>query len=116
MAAPARAPASETEIEVLIGETTAAAAAALAQALQEHWKGKLSSRTKTNGGDLVAALYELKQATAEEIVDFDATARVMGARALAARCNGGGYPSVQGSILIDETLRILNQVTETMAN
>jgi len=111
---PAPAPAIEPEIERVIGEATAAAAAALAQALTEHWSdGGLSFKAKKTGGDLVAELWKLRQGTLGEL-DFESVAREQGRRALAARCNGGGYPATQGDILIDETLRILNQVTATM--
>jgi hypothetical protein len=115
MSQPALTPASETEIEVLIGDVTAAAAAALAQALQEYWTGDLSLKTKLHGGDLVAELWKLRQSTLGEIDDFEQVAREQGRLALQKRCNGGYHAvAAKSDILVDEVLKILDQVTETM--
>ena len=68
----------------LIGEIVAAAVAVIAVGLDERSNGGLRPRTKLAGGDLIAQLYTLRQACTGEL-DFDATARECGKRALAAR-------------------------------
>jgi len=70
-------------IERIIGELVAAAACAIAQTLDERANGGLRPRTKMCGGDLITQLYALRQACAGEL-DFDATARAYGKRAIAA--------------------------------
>jgi hypothetical protein len=114
--APALARAPASEIEVLIGDVTAAAAAALAQALTEHWSdGGLSKKTKKTGGDWIADLWKLQQATRGELADFEQVAREQGRLALQKRCNGGYHTvAAKSDILVDEVLKILDQVTETM--
>jgi hypothetical protein len=77
---------STIEIEIslacVIGEATAMAAIAIAVALDERRQGRISSTIKQQGGDLIAALYNLRQKCAG---DFDAIAREYGKRALVAR-------------------------------
>ena len=108
------APAPEPDIKVLIGEAMAAAACIMAQALGEYWDGGLTPKTKTASGDLIAQLYELRQSTMGEF-DFEQVALEYGWQTLRARCNGGGYPTKTGDILLEETLSILRKVTATMA-
>jgi hypothetical protein len=58
---PATAP-NSTEVEVTIGELLTAIADLSVRALVEHQKdGRLTSATKSQGGALVAQLYELRQ-------------------------------------------------------
>ena len=76
----APAPASEP-IEHLIGEATAAAACALAQAFLEFQNGGLTPKTRAAGGDRIAELFALRQSTLGEI-NFEEVAREHGARAL----------------------------------
>jgi len=71
----------------LIGEVVAAAVAVIAVGLDERSNGGLRLKTKLTGGDLIAQLYALRQACAGEL-DFDATAREYGKRAIAARYVG----------------------------
>jgi hypothetical protein len=70
-------------IAELIGEVVAAAVAVIAVGLDERSNGGLRLKTKLTGGDLIAQLYALRQACAGEL-DFDATAREYGKRAIAA--------------------------------
>jgi hypothetical protein len=69
---------------------TAAAAAAIGQALVGFHDGGLTPATKTQGGDLVAQLYELQQATLGEL-DFAAVVRREG--------RGANEGAVAGNIL-----------------
>ena len=77
---------STIEIEIslacVIGEATATAAIVIAVALDERRQGRVSPTIKQQGGDLIAALYNLRQKCAG---DFDIIAREYGKRALAAR-------------------------------
>jgi hypothetical protein len=77
---------STIEIEIslacVIGEATAMAAIAIAVALDERRQGRVSPTIKQQGGDLIAALYNLRQKCAG---DFDTIARDYGKRALVAR-------------------------------
>ena len=114
-AAPALAPTVDPEIEAKIGEMTAAAACALAGALGEYWNGGLTLKSKLAGGDAVAELWKLRQSTLGEL-NFDATARALGTKILKERMNGGCYPADAATVLVDETLAILNRVTAAMAN
>jgi hypothetical protein len=58
----------------------------IALALDERANGGLRPRTKTCGGDLIAQLYGLRSAWLSQAgLDFDATAREYGKRAIAAR-------------------------------
>jgi hypothetical protein len=111
----APAPASDEPIERLIGEVTAAAAVALMAALQEWQNGKLTPKTRTAGGDLVAQLWELRRATMGEL-DFEQVAWEQGRLALRQRCNGGGYPTKTGDILIESVLEILDKVVQAQLN
>jgi hypothetical protein len=74
--------ASELSIENLIGEVTALASIAIAVALDERRRGRVSHTSKQRGGDLIAALYDLQQKYAG---DFDTIAREYGKRVLTAR-------------------------------
>jgi hypothetical protein len=106
-------------IEEVIGDVMAAAALALNAAVMQ-WQadgqviGTPAIKQKSRvGGSFISQLWELQEATHGEL-DFDKVARVYGTQALRKRCNGGGYSAAAGDILIDETLRILHQVTVTM--
>ena len=88
--------ASDLSIECLIGEVTALASCAIACALYEKSNGGLTLRTKSQGADLIAQLYSLRQACPDT---FYTIARREGKRALAARYaqakakfNGGSPP------------------------
>jgi hypothetical protein len=76
-------------LALLIGEIIAAAASVIALALDERANGGLRPRTKTCGGDLIAQLYALRSAWLSQAepgwLNFDATAREYGKRAIAAR-------------------------------
>jgi hypothetical protein len=117
-AAPAS-PAPDEPIEEIIGDVVAAAAIALMAAVQE-WQANgerlgtvaIKQKSKANG-DLIAHLYELRQATLGEIADFEDVARVYGEQALRQRFNGGWNP-IAGGIYIDGVMDILHRVTAVM--
>ena len=77
-----------TEIELLVGQVTAAAVGALAQAV-EHWRrtgdAGAGSDTRLAAGDWVAQLVMLRAATVGEIVDFESVARTHALRLLQTR-------------------------------
>jgi hypothetical protein len=79
---PAPSTASDLSIENLIGEVVAVASIVITVALDEKINGGLTGRTKSQGADLIAQLYSLRQACPD---NFDAIARAEGRRALAAR-------------------------------
>jgi hypothetical protein len=100
-------------IEPLIGEVTAAAAIATFAAWGEWQSGKLSARTRSAGGDLVAQLYMLRQAvmaTGELRDGFDAVARERGRQALRRRCDGKLSERQIGE-LVDHVLELVEKVT-----
>ena len=68
-------------MERVIGEVVAAAARAIVRALMEYQNGGARPATTRHGGDLIAQLYALRQATIEQL-DFDAMARTYGKRVL----------------------------------
>jgi hypothetical protein len=99
----------------VIGEATAMAAAALANALVGYLEGgSVTPTAKTTGGSLVAELYRLREATMGEL-EFEQVARTYGLQALRAKCNGS-WGLVQGEELIDETLAALARVAEAMSH
>src|SRR5262245_18637171 len=120
LTAPAPAAPADEPIEEVIGDAVAAAAIALMAAVQEWQVGgqrlstpAIKQKSKT-GGDLIAQLYQLRQATLGEIADFEEVARAYGQQALRARCNGAGY--TKGcDVLLDSVFEILGRVTATMA-
>jgi len=100
-------------IERVIGELVAAAARAIVRALVEYQNGGAQPSTTRQGGDLIAQLYGLRQATVEEL-DFDATARACGKRVLRER-----YDDVS-DVVLDELvswpLDILAEVVRSQMN
>lgn len=109
MLSSARAAPAPDDIEEIIGAAVASAALALMAALQEFQADGLTKKTRTAGGDCIAALYELKQATLTEIPDFEATAREHGLAALRTRCNGSFNPRTS-DIMVDSVIEILGKV------
>jgi hypothetical protein len=102
-----------TELELLVGQVTAAAVGALAAAVREwHCDGGACPDTKAAAGDGIAELVMLKQAVAGEIADFEATARTHALALLRQRC--GAVASEELLVgLIDDVLRIVARVCAT---
>jgi hypothetical protein len=105
-------PAIPAEIEILIGQVTAAAVGGLAAAVQEFKNGGAESGTKLAAGDGIARLILLKQAVTGEIVDFEATARTQALQLLRAHC-GDHVSTTLLAGLIDDVLRLVHKVTRT---
>jgi hypothetical protein len=104
-------PAPPAEIEILIGQVTAAAVGELAAAVQEFNNG--GARPSANAAaDWVAQLVLLKQATLGELADFEATARVQALQMLRQRC-GAEVSDALLAGLIDDVLRLVNRVART---
>jgi hypothetical protein len=98
-------------IENTIGTATASAACALAQALTEHQNGKLRPETRLAGGERIAKMFELQEATLGEI-DFPAVAREHGRRALRTYFDASqGASETAMNLLIDGALEVLSKVT-----
>jgi hypothetical protein len=120
------APSIEVEISlpVVIGETIAAAAIAIAKGLDERANGGLTSRTKEYAGDLVAALFSLHRRCAGEF-NFGTVAREYGKLALRARYTqlkrklNGSCPELTDEALdemVSWPLDTLRQVIEAELN
>jgi hypothetical protein len=107
-------PPSTPSLEALVGQITASAAAAIARALRERENGRLDPRTKAQGGDLIAMLFGLQQATAGKI-DFYAVARARGAQTLAERY-GDAVDARTIDILIDGAIEVLQKVVRAQMN
>jgi len=105
---------STLPLEEGIGETAAAAALAIAQALHEFQTDGLSSRTRAHGGDLIARLFELRLVYAGQI-DFYAVARARGTRLLQERY-GRDINARTIAVLIDGVLEILQKVVRAELN
>jgi len=67
-----------SSLECLIGETMMLASAAVAAALDERSRGRVSRQTSQQGGDLLVQLYALRQVCVNEGLDFDHIARTFG--------------------------------------
>jgi hypothetical protein len=101
-------------LEQNIGEVTADAAVAAAQAWHEFQSGGLTAGTKMHGGDRIARLFELWQVCAGQ-VDFYAVARARGIGVLQERC-GEDISARTIAALIDTVLDILQQVVRAELN
>src|SRR5262249_717892 len=105
---------SAPPLDEVIGETAAAAALAIAQALHEFQTDGLSSRTRAQGGDLIAQLFELRLVYAGQL-DFYAVARARGARLLQERY-GEDINARTIAVLIDAVIEVLQQVVRAELN
>ena len=105
---------SALPLEEVIGETAAAAALAIAQALHEFQTDGLSSRTRAHGGDLIARLFELRLVYAGQI-DFYAVAHARGTRLLQER-HGEDLDARTIAVLIDAVIEDLQQVVRAELN
>src|SRR5262249_23942097 len=100
-------------VERRIGELIAATACLVAQGLGECWahgkkNGQMSADTKEYGRALVAGLLELRNGTAGEL-DFNAVARLQGARVLKDRY-GHGISDKTSNSLLNAALEILGRI------
>jgi hypothetical protein len=106
-------PSTPAALEILIGRLTAGAVAELAQAVRDWQRdGDARSSAKLAAGDGIARLVLLKQATAGEIADFEATARVQALQMLRQRC-GANVSDALLAGLIDDVLRLVDRVVRT---
>jgi hypothetical protein len=115
--APAPVPAAAVEPTAMleqIGTLTAIAVGAVAQALMERQAGLLTSATKLAGGDAIARLYALRQATLGKL-DFNRVAREHGAR-LMLEHGSSGVDARAIDTLIDGVLEILAKVVRAQSN
>jgi hypothetical protein len=106
-------------IEQTIGELTAAAAGLVVAGLCEYWHhgrmdGRMRADTRRQGGELIALLIEVREATAGEI-DFDQVAKSHGAKALRER-NGTAVSAETIDVLINGVLHILHGVAKLRMN
>jgi hypothetical protein len=108
---PSAAKAPANTIETYVGRRVAAVAAILLEALQERQHGGLSPRTRTAGGDQLAALHGLRIFMLDDW-DFDEIARKHGAAALRA----ADISPPHAAILVDEVLTLLHKIARTAAN
>jgi hypothetical protein len=113
---PASLPATSSQPSTLpqiIGEITAGAAVALAQALHEFQTDGLSFGTKMHVGDLIAQLFELRFCAGQ--IDFYAVARARGARLLQDRY-GRDVNARTIAVLIDAVIENLQQIVRMESN
>jgi hypothetical protein len=104
-------------LESLIGEGIASAACAIAQGVTEYENGGLQPKTKLRGGECIARLYALRQASAGKL-DFDRVSRLRGAAALRARW-GDEITELEQAMMdkmISEVLEILEKVVRAQLN
>src|SRR5215472_3622389 len=101
-------------LEEIVGAITADAAVVLARALREFQTDGLSARTRAQGGDRIAQLFELRLVYAGQI-DFYAVARARGTRLLQDRC-GEDISARTIAALIDTVLDILQKVVRSELN
>jgi hypothetical protein len=107
-------PSTTPEIELLVGQVTAAAVAGLAAAVQDWQHGGAAgagSDIRLAAGDWVAELVMLKQATAGEVRDFEQVARKHALQLLQAHC--GAAASDLLAMLVDDVLRLVDRVART---
>ena len=113
---PASLPATSPQPSALpqiIGEITAGAAVALAQALHEFQTDGLSFEAKMHVGDLIAQLFELRLCAGQ--IDFYAIARAGGARVLQERY-GKDINARTIAVLIDAVIEALRHVGRAEMN
>jgi hypothetical protein len=114
---PASLPATSPQPSALpqiIGEITAGAAVALAQALHEFQTDGLSFEAKMRVGDLIARLFELRLVCVGPI-DFYAVARAHGARVLQERY-GRDVNARTIAVLLDAVIEVLQHVVRAELN
>ena len=102
-------------LEHHLGQTVAAAASTIAEALGEFQDGGLTSRTKGRGGELIFELFRLRQFLIANFPDFDRLARERGIEALRAATDGEIRPEIADE-LITAVLDILGKVTKAELN
>jgi len=105
------APTPANTIERYVGQRVAAAGIAIAEALDERQHGRLSTATRTRGGDLLAALHGLRLFMLADW-PFDEICRVHGAAALRA----ADVSPAAADVLVDEVLALLRKIARTAAN
>jgi hypothetical protein len=106
-------------IEDSIGSLVASAACLIVEGLAQHWHGgrmdgHMSPGTRRRGGELIALLIEVREATAGEL-DFDQVARSYGAKALRER-NGDAVTAATIDSLVAGVLHILDGVVKRRMN
>jgi predicted transcriptional regulator len=106
---PAATPANA--IEHFVGQRVAALGAILLEGLHERANGGLTPRTKTAGGDQLAALHGLRLFMLADW-DFDGICRVHGAAALRAADISPG----NADVLADEVVSLLHKIARVAAN
>jgi len=99
-------------LERLVGQLVAAAAGAIAEALDERRHGALSPKTKMRGGDLICELGRLRQFLIADLPNFDSIAREHGIAMLQAADVG----LATASVLVDEVLDLMHKVTRISLN
>jgi hypothetical protein len=104
-------PTPANTIERYVGQRVAAVAGIILEALQERQHGGLSPRTRTAGGDQLAALHGLRVFMLADW-PFDEIARKHGAAALRA----ADVSPRNADILVDEVLNLLAKIARTAAN
>src|SRR5262245_23296338 len=109
----------DLSVEQLIGELIAATACLFAQGLGECWargkmNGQMSADTRERGRALIAGLLELRNGTAGEL-DFNAVARLHGARILKNRY-GSGVSDKTINSLINAALEVLGRIARARLN
>ena len=109
----------DPSVERLIGELIAATACLFAQGLGECWArgrmdGQMSADTKEQGRVLIAGLLELRNGTAGEL-DFNAVARLHGARVLKDRYGQGVSDKTLNSLL-NAALEVLDRIIRARLN
>jgi hypothetical protein len=106
-ATPLAPPPPPSNVENLIGQLTATAAAAVAVALEEY---RLTGvRDGKEGGAWIAQLYELRQATLGEIDDFMMVARTRGRQVLRDTYSSN-VSDATIDLLVDTVLQVLGRV------
>ena len=109
----------DPSVERLIGELIAATACLFAQGLGECWargkmNGQMSADTKEQGSASIAGLLELRNGTAGEL-DFNAMARLHGARVLKDRY-GQGISDKTIDSLLNAALEVLGRIVRARLN
>jgi hypothetical protein len=105
---------AKIEVELEIGEAAANAIAAMALAVNEHWNSGHSTSVRTLGGETIARLFALQEATLGR-VDFPTVVRQEGKRVLFQRYSakyGAEMSDGAFDILVDGVLEIVSKVTE----
>jgi hypothetical protein len=105
-------PTTPAEIEILIARVLAVAAGELANAVHRYKPGAGAGPGANAVADWVAQLVLLRQATAGEVPDFEATARVQALQMLRQHCGAEVSDALLAS-LIDDVLRIVAKVCAT---